>query len=335
MKILHLAHNKPVPGLYTPVFVKAVREIGEFDIAENGAQMTEPERAALIRQYDVQIVDWGSETAPPELAKNPGRLKYICNLTGSIRGFAGLELLEAGILMTNWGDAPANGVAEGAFTLLLAALKDLHRHIVATRNGGWRLDGNTTGGSLKDLNVGVYGCGVIGLRFLEMLRPFGAVVRVFDPFAKEIPEWCIRVAGLDELFRRSQAIVIHAGLSDETRKSVTARHLALLPRYGVVINTARGAIVDHEALFAELKSGRLRAGLDVTDPEPVPADHECRQWENLILSGHCIERGWPNEGKIPDHLTYMQRICLDNLRRFERGQPLRFAFDRDRYLRST
>jgi phosphoglycerate dehydrogenase-like enzyme len=110
----------------------------------------------------------------------------------------------------------------------------------------------------------------------------------------------------------------------------------MLPKYGIVVNTARGAIVDQEALFAELKSGRLRAGLDVLDPDTLPPDHEARRWENLIWTCHSIGGGlWPTDGAPPAELAPHQEICLDNLRRFLRGEPLRFVMDEVRYARST
>jgi phosphoglycerate dehydrogenase-like enzyme len=197
------------------------------------------------------------------------------------------------------------------------------------------MDMHLHGGSLNRLRVGIYGLGVIGRRFVEMIRPFGAELTIFDPYLAEMPEGCSRATSLDELFAGSQAIVIHAALTDETRGSVTADLLARLPRHGVVINTARGGIVDQPALFAELKSGRLRAGLDVLEPDGLPEEHEARAWPNLILTAHRVDHGWPDFNEPPTELNEMQETCIDNLRRFFGGEPLRFTFDRARYLRST
>ncbi len=168
-----------------------------------------------------------------------------------------------------------------------------------------------------------------------MLRPFRPAILVFDPYAASLPEGCERAGSLDELFGRCEAIVIHAALSEETRGSVTAERLARLPDRAVLVNTARGAIVDQEALFAELASGRLRAGLDVLEPDRLPPGHPARDWENLILTAHDIGKNRPPEGFPPTSLDSMHRVCLDNLRRFAAGQPLRFVMDRERYERST
>jgi phosphoglycerate dehydrogenase-like enzyme len=129
--------------------------------------------------------------------------------------------------------------------------------------------------------------------------------------------------------------VICAALSDETRQSITADLLALLPRHGVIINTARGGIVDQDALFAELESGRLRAGLDVLEPDRLPADHPARTWKNCIFSAHEINRGWPTDGGEPTTLAPMHKVCIENLIAFAEGNPIRFEMDLERYRRST
>ena len=110
--------------------------------------------------------------------------------------------------------------------------------------------------------------------------------------------------------------------------------LALLPDNGIVINTARGEIIDQEALFAELKSGRLRAGLDVlSDGDSVPADHESRQWPNLIMTCHDVASGgWPAR---PDALGAMEKNALANLELFIKGEPLKFIMDENRFNLST
>ena len=332
---LHLANDKVAGRAWPDAFCRRVEELGELRIVERAGEMNEAEVADLYRQADVAITSWGSCPIPKALADAPGRLKYVCHLTGSMKSFVPAEVVEAGIPVTNWGDAPANKVAEGAMALLLSALKDIHAHVRTVREGGWRLDANATGGTLWRADVGVYGLGVIGLRFLEMLRPFGPTIRVYDPYASYVPPDCIVVSGLDELFEQSEIIVIHAAWTPETEGSVTAGLLAKLPRHGVVVNTARGAIIDQPALMAELESGRLRAGLDVTHPEPMPPDDPARQWTNCTLTAHQVESGWPDSRDRPAGMMEMHQVCLDNLRRFAVGRPLRFVMTPQRYLRST
>lgn len=333
-QILHVAKGQAVPALWNGLFEEKLREIGELTMVENCESLSEAEIADLIRGCNILVVGWGAVRVPVQIAHNPGKLEYICNLTGETRPFVPIEVIESGVPVTNWGAGNEN-VAEGAMALLLACLKDLHSQILEVRSGGWRLDERFFGGSLEELNVGVYGLGFIGRRFVELLRPFRPVIRIFDPYAAQIPDDCIRSETLEDLFGNCEAVAVHAALTDETRKSVTAELLAKLPRHGILVNTARGGIIDQDALFAELESGRLRAGLDVLDPDYLPEDHPARQWPNLILTAHTIERRWPDDGLPARKLNRFQEIGLANIRRFLAGQPLQFVMDRERYMRST
>lgn len=336
MNLLHIAHEEPSARLWSDRFIERLTALGELHITENGGQLPEDALLERMSAADVLLTGWGSVAVPSALAREPGAVRYICHMTGTMRGTIPLEVIEAGIPVTNWGDAPANQVAEGAIALLLAALKDLHHHVAVKRDGGWGVDVHRNGGTLRGLRVGVYGCGVVGRRFIEMLRPFGAEVLVFDPYEAAPPAGCRRVETLEELFGSCRAVAIHAALTEETRRSVTAGLLALLPDHAVVVNTARGDIIDQEALFAELGTGRLRAGLDVlAGNDSLPRDHPARRWENLILTAHQVEWGWPDDYEPPSELLPLHEVCLENLRRFAAGEPLLYAMDRERYGRST
>ncbi len=335
MKMIHLAASVPHPAIWNEPFIRELRALGELTIVPNAQALPAARTAALIRDCDVALSSWGSTAIPGEVAARPGQLKYACHVTGSVQGCIPLALIEAGILVTNWGDAPAQAIAEGALALLLAVLKDLQRHILRQRGLNAAVDQDPVSGGLEGTDVGIYGLGVVGRRFLELLRPFNPVIRAYDPFAVELPPDCIRVASLEELFGQSRVVVIHAGLTDATRRSVTAELLARLPDHGVLINTARGGIVDHDALTREVRAGRLRAGLDVTEPEPLPPDHPLRQCPGCLLTPHCIGNAWPEDPTRPPRLNKAHQICLDNLRRFLRGEPVRFTMNRQRYLLST
>ncbi len=335
LKLMHIAHGTPHPEIWTGVFRKALAEVGELTLIENGGARDEAERLALIQGTEVLLLGWGTSPVPAAVARDPGALRYLCNITGEMKQWVSPEIVDSDVRVTNWGDAPASSVAEGAMTLLLAVLKDLHQQIQTIHHDGWNLDRTFTGGSIDGLNVGIYGCGLIGRAFIELIRPFRPVLRVFDPYAADVPAGCERVANLEELFGASEAVVIHAGLTPETRHTVTADLLRRLPRHGVVINTARGGIIDQEALFAELASGRLRAGLDVLDPDTLPTGHPARCWENCILTAHHVSRSWPTDGEPPVRLDAMHRVCLDNVRRYAAGASLRFVIEPTVYRRQT
>ena len=334
MRILHLAAKEKNDRVWIPEFEERLREFGSLSIHEHAEAYSEPKVAELIRDCDVLITSWGALAVPPEIAARPGRLKYVCYTNGGVRACVPREIVEAGIPVTNWGDAPAQRLAEAAFALLISVLKDIPARVDTVRRGGWKPPDTVYGGGLEGLQIGIYGLGAIGTAFELMLRPFLPVVRVFDPYRNDLPETCTRVDTLGELFEASDAIVVHAGLSDETRGSITRELLALLPDHGIVINTARGAIFDQNALFVELEKGRLRAGLDVLDPEHLPIDHPARHWPNVILTAHDLGKIRPVPGARPGFWKF-HHVCLENIRRFADGEPLKFVMDLDRYEIST
>ncbi len=340
MRMIALMARKRVERLWTPAFIARLSGLGSLELHEDAATWPRQRVLDCIRGGEVLLTGWGSLPVPEEIAADPGRLRYICNISGSIRPWVPRCLVAAGIPVTNWGDAPAQSIAEGAMTLLLAVLKEIPAHILDKRAGAWVPASVDRMGTLDGLPVGLFGLGAIGLRFVELIRPFRPVLMAYDPYAAQWPPDVERVGSLAELCARSFALVLHAGLTPETRHALDAALLARLPDHAVVINTARGGLIDQQALFRELASGRLRAGLDVLDTDGqdwLPLPHPAVHWPNLVLTSHHIGRGsWPPPGQLPSReLAAHHLTCLDNLERFRSGQPLRFLFDVNRYDRST
>jgi len=335
IKILHVANGRSQFNVDRPLAKELARR-AELEVVEHGSELSDQEALTKMRGADVLLTMWGARPVPKELADDPGNVRYIMNVTGTCRAFIPIEIIRSDIPVTNWGDAPARVIAEGAVALYFTVLKDIRLRTEKVAAGQWggpkRL--GFVAGHTRGLKIGLYGCGAIGSRFVEMMRPFEPEFHVFDPYATGLPEGCEQVDSLDELFDVSEALVVWAGLTEETEKSVTAERLAKLPDHGIVINCARGGIIDQDALFAEVKAGRLRAGLDVlADGDHVPANHEARQWPNLVLTCHTINAGhWPQR---PPQLGDAERNALDNLQRFLNGDELKFVMNEKRYLLST
>lgn len=334
MRILHISRKSTAPKFQHPGFQQELCSVGEAAFLENGAEMTLEAVLDRVRATDVFLTGHGALPLPVELAADPGNLRYVCNLTGTVRSLVPMELFEAGVLVSNWGDAPAFSLGESALALLLAVLKDFPLRMRTVRDGMW---GNAEGfrqGSLRGLTLGLYGYGFAARELHELLRPFRVNLKVYDPFVEEIPEDARRVDSLRALFEGSHAVSIHAGLTDATRKSVTRELLALLPDGGVIVNNARGDILDQDALFEALESGRLRAGLDVlADKDWLPPEHPARDWPNLLLTCHKVSaNSWPPDRK---EMNSMHRVCLENLRRFRDGKAPRFLLNGDRIHLST
>ncbi|MCC5841002.1 MAG: hypothetical protein JJT96_12865 [Opitutales bacterium] len=311
---------------------------GEHRLIENAAAWTEAERAEAIREADILLTAWDAPPVPLSLIAEPGQLRYICHVNGEIRRIIDRPFIEAGFLVTNWGPAPGRRIAEGAVALLLASLKQIPEHVALKRGEGWTHPDPQWTGSLDGLPVGIYGFGVIGRECARLLKAFGSDLVVFDPYSKEGMEGIERADSLATLFSKCAAVVIAAGLNDETRHSVGASLLSLLPDGGIVVNVARGAIVDQAALLAEVRQGRLRAALDVLDTDGedwMPPENPDRLLSHLILTAHTVGGASWNRTISGNKLNDAQSICLSNLDRFMAGEPPLYSFDLQRYDRST
>jgi len=155
-RLLHLAQNKADPRAWTGAFRAAIAEIGDLQVVEDGDNLSDDEAAQVIGDCEILVTSWGARAIPGSLAKDPGALTYICHLTGALRQMIPVELIESSIPVTNWGDAPARAVAEGAVTLLLASLKSLRPRMQRIAEGDWRPTDDFRSGMLNRLDLGVW-----------------------------------------------------------------------------------------------------------------------------------------------------------------------------------
>jgi D-3-phosphoglycerate dehydrogenase len=182
-------------------------------------------------------------------------------------------------------------VAEHTFLLLLAIVKQLVEHANAARKGEWM---RKTGHEIWKKRIGIAGFGRIGREVALRAKAFEMEVTGFDiywpeEFANE--HGFERADSLDELFETSDVLSLHTFLSEETRGMVNAERLAKMPKDGIVLNTARGELVENDAIIAALDSGLLGGyGTDVLDVEPPPADHPLLQHPKVLVTPHIGSR---------------------------------------------
>jgi phosphoglycerate dehydrogenase-like enzyme len=273
------------------------------------------------RAVEIVLTGRGSPSLPLALARDFGKLRWLCHWYGTIRHLCDKRLVEAGLLVTNWGDA-VDVVAEGAMALLFCMLKQLPALDAFTK--GQATDERVPQMypcTLKGRDIGLYGFGPIGQHMARMLGPFGPQLAVYDPYAQGLPRRIRRCATLRELFATCQIISIHCGLNKQTQDSVTRELLGLLPQGGIVINTARGGIVDEEALADFVRQGKLLAGVDVIRDEKDWAKSPLASLRGAVLTYHQIGsgKGYPPgynpKPSLPDYI-------VDNLRAYRLGRPL-------------
>jgi D-3-phosphoglycerate dehydrogenase / 2-oxoglutarate reductase len=194
---------------------------------------------------------------------------------------------EAGVAVVTTPGVNAEAVADMALGLMLACIRRIPALDDAVRTGTWRLDGPTR--DLAGATVGVVGLGAIGRAVTRRLRAFGCHVLALEPHPDE--DFCaqheVELTDLEGMLPRVDVLTLHAPASPTSRGLIGAAQLRALPNRAVVVNTARGELIDQAALVRALRDGQLAAaGLDVFAHEPVPPDDPILSAPNTVLSGH-------------------------------------------------
>lgn len=221
----------------------------------------------------------------------------------------------------------AAATAEHTVALMLAALRDVPRLHAALIAGEWlgdRYSYDQVGSEIDGSTVGLVGYGAVGSRVAKVLVALGADVLVHDPYADTsgMPPG-VKAAGLDTLLRRSAVVSLHARVSAETTSMIGAAQLALMPEGAVLVNCARGALVDYDAVCDALDSGHLAAAaFDVFPVEPVPAGSRLLRTPHLIVTPHLA-------GASRQVAEKAARIAAAEVGRWMRGEPLANVANRD------
>lgn len=187
----------------------------------------------------------------------------------------------------------AGAVAEFTVGLILAQMRNITRSHMSLFNGNrWRGDlyvVDEAGFELSSAVVGLVGLGDIGKKVARLLACFGAQILVYEPYiaAEEIKKLGYRPVEFNELLQNSDIVTLHARLTPETEKMIGEKELDLMKNNAYLVNTARGKLVDHDALYRALKAGKISgAALDVFDQEPLPADSPLYELENVTVTSH-------------------------------------------------
>jgi glyoxylate reductase len=193
----------------------------------------------------------------------------------------------AGIPVGHTPGVLVDSTADLALGLMIALTRRIPEADRWMRSGqwsqGWQSD-LLLGTDLSDSTVGVVGLGPIGEATVRRLRAFGCRILAWNRSLKEIEG--VEIVPLDEVFSRSDIVTLHTALTAETTHIASRSRLASMPTGAALINTGRGLLVDERALLEELQAGRLKAGLDVFEVEPLPSDHPFLSLNNVVLLPH-------------------------------------------------
>lgn len=288
-------------------------------IVYNGERPPNPVDAILLlKDVHVCIASWGVPCFNDEILRNAPDLSLIIYAGGSIKPVVSHAVYERGITITSGVAANAISVAETTLGLIITSMKNIFEMNRISKQQGWNAD-LAVRARVKEMigtSVGVIGAGHIGRHLLHLLRHFQVRVLLYDPFLspQEARTLGATLTDLHNLMQECDVISLHAPSLPNTRHMINAQMLSLMKDGATLINTARGSLVDEQALIHELESGRIRACLDVTDPEPPAVDSPLRRLDNVILTPHIA-------GAVTTGQVLLGRYALEEVERFVSGQP--------------
>ncbi len=275
---------------------------------------------AGLADAEIAITTWNSPRLTEDVLAGAERLELVAHAAGSVRPIVSDAVWRRGVRVTSAAKAIADGVAEFCLGLTLTCSKRAFWYAQEIRNGKWPKGAPVFGPPFEIYrrNVGIIGAGYVGRKFIELLRPFGCFVLLYDPYCDSAEAKRLgaeKIETLEELFSRSQVVSLHAPVTEQTKGMIRGSHFALLPDGALFINTARGVLVRQNEMVAELTRGRFIACLDVTDPEPPRLDDPLRRLPNVLLTPH-------EAGSIKENLRRIGELIVAELDAYLKGEPL-------------
>ncbi len=309
-----------------------VRDASDAQVWED--DLPPPHDVLLEHVRDVDgLLSLLTDRVDAHLMDSAPRLRVVSNLAV---GYDNIDIPAAtarGIPVGNTPGVLTDTTADFAFTLLMAASRRLQEGIDYVRAGKWKTWGPLLlmGTDIHGGTLGIIGFGRIGQGMAARSVGFGMRVLYYDVHRRQDLEQSMGVtyADLDTIYREADFITIHTDLNEQTRHMINQQALSKMKRTAVVVNTARGPIVDPEALYAALKSGQIGgAALDVTEPEPIPIDSPLLTLPNCIIVPHIASASVATRGK-------MAQIAARNLVAGLRGERLPACVNPEVYDRGT
>ncbi|MEX3105611.1 hydroxyacid dehydrogenase [Streptomyces sp. V2] len=306
-----------LPLLFPEPVLERLRRTADIDPALVVQDLTDPAAASALAEAEFLITGWGCPHLGAEALAAAPKLRAVLHAAGSVRSLVGDALWARGVSVSSAVTANAVPVAEYTLAMILLAGKDFF----SLRETYRRTHAQPTPAETAPIGnlgrrVGVIGASRVGRRLLELLRPFDFEVLLHDPYVDsgEAEKLGARLMSLEELLTRSDIVSLHAPDIPETHHMLDRARLSLIPDGGVLINTSRGALVDHAALTDEVVAGRLTAILDVTEPEPLPAGSPLYTLPNVILTPHIA-------GSLGNELRRLGEIVVTEVERLTEGLP--------------
>ncbi len=279
-----------------------VREATDMKLWED--ELPPPRDVLLKEVREVEgLVSLLTDKIDAELLDANPRLKVVSNMAVGYDNVDIPAATERGVPIGNTPGVLTDTTADLAFTLIVASARRIQESIDYVRAGQWKTWGPTLlmGQDIHGATLGVVGFGRIGQGMAKRASGFGMRVLYYDVYRRQDLEQSMGVtyADMDTLLRESDFVTLHTDLNESTRHLMNAAAFAKMKRTAFVVNTARGPIVDPQALYEALKAGKIAgAALDVTEPEPIPMDSPLLSLPNCLIVPHIASASVATRGKM-------------------------------------
>ena len=303
-----------VPVLFRAAARSRLAAVADIDFGLVTGDFAEPTARDALARTEVLITGWGCPRLNAAVLSAAPRLRAIVHAAGSVRPLLAPGLWPSGVVVSSAARANAEPVAQ--FTLAMVLLAHKRAFARARAYAGGQVLRGYADLSLGNAGrtVGVVGASRVGRLVLPLLAAQGFRLLLADPtLAGAIPG--AELTGLDELMARSDLVTLHAPALPQTYRMIDDRRLALMRDGAILVNTARGALVDTEALTRHCADGRIDAVLDVTDPEPLPPSHPLFALPNVLLTPHLA-------GALGTEVAMLGDFAVAEVERLAGGQPL-------------
>ena len=327
MKILVTVGDGEVKeSFFTPKAKAALEALGDVEYNDTGRQAyTKEELIEHVKDVDILVTGWKTPRIDEDVLKAANRLKIHAHTGGTVATMICKEEYDRGIIVLSGNDLFAKSVAEGCLAYTLMSLRCLYDEVNSIKNNGWRRITGTNSGVIGE-KIGIVGYGAIAKYYIDLLKWFQPEILVASRYITEedAKQRGVRIASAEEIFETCDVISLHAALNKENRGMITGELMKKIKPGALFVNTARAGIVEEEAMIQELKTGRFRAVLDVYHQEPLPADSQLRNLDNVLLFPHMAGPTFDMREKVTLKLAEDIRAILEG-RPYEDGISYEYA----------
>jgi len=310
----HYARRMAFPSSVT----RRLESLSDIDTSVLVTDFDQPEVESLLREADFLVTGWGCRPLERPILDLAPKLRFIAHSAGSVKHHVTDAVWERGITVSSAAEANAEPVAEYTRAMILLACKRVLTRAREYPTLGWPDETRRVDAGYVERTIGIIGASRIGRRVIELLRPWPVRILLADPYCtpEQATELGVELVSVDDLCRASDVVSVHAPELPETRHLIDDTRLAAMPDSAVLINTARGSLVDTEALVRHCETGRISAVLDVTDPEPLPPGHRLFELPNVMVTPHLA-------GAQGTEIALLGDYAVAEVERYFGGSPLR------------